>query len=473
MWVIGFQDGTITVSGVPKGSVGTRDSRPAAATIPDGFVWDDRITGLRGPAVHYGDLVLNASRAGQAFDDKARRWSPLPDLTHHAARTPRAYQSAALDAWMSGGRRGTVVLPTGAGKTFVAEMAIQRTRRPTLVVAPTLDLVAQWHRRLSTVFGFDCGVLGGGQHTLADITVSTYDSALLHMGRYGDRFGLVVWDEVHHLPAPAYLQAATCAMAPFRLGLTATYERDDGRHLLLHEVVGPVVFQVGITDLAGRFLADYETIRVEVQLNEAERQKYDDYRKEFRDFCAQKGLSLGGPQGFQQFLREASRSRAGRSAHRAYLAYKAIAHGTESKLEVLVELLREEAGRRTIVFTNDNATAYRVSRLLLVPCITHHTDIKERKCLLEAFSSGELPILVTSRVLNEGVDMPEAEVAIVVSGSGTVREHVQRLGRILRPGHDKRAVLYELVAGDTTEVHASARRRNHAAYRDSDEEPEC
>lgn len=88
--------------------------------------------------------------------------------------------------------------------------------------------------------------------------------------------------------------------------------------------------------------------------------------------------------------------------------------------------------------------------------------------LLDAFATGELPTLVTSRVLNEGVDMPEAEVAIVVSGTGTVREHVQRLGRILRPQKGKRAILYELVAADTTEVHASARRRNHAAYSDGD-----
>ena len=456
MWTLRYHDGTLTVAGA------------SVSELPAGFVQDDRIGAPRGPAWRYPEVVLGARADQRPYTDEARSWTPLPHLQHRANRVPRSYQRAALEAWVAHGRRGTVVLPTGAGKTYVAELAIATSRRPTLVIAPTLDLVAQWHRRLSTVFGFDCGILGGGQHTLADITVSTYDSAQIHMGRYGNRFGLMVWDEVHHLPAPGNLDTAMCAMAPFRLGLTATYARDDGRDALLSEVLGPVVHQVGITDLAGEFLADYETVQVTVHLSDRERERYDACRKEFRDFCTAQGVSLGGRQGFQNFLRASARSRAGRSAHRAYREYKSIAHGTETKLELVAELLREEAGRRAIVFTHDNATAYRVSRRLLVPCITHHTDVKERRMLLDAFASGELPTLVTSRVLNEGVDMPEAEVAIVVSGTGTVREHVQRLGRILRPGKGKRAILYELVAADTTEVHASARRRNHAAYADGD-----
>jgi len=458
MWTLRYQDGTLTVDGA------------SLDALPMGFVFDDRVGAPRGPAFRYADVVLDAHHGGQPFTDEARTWAPLSQLTHRAERVPRSYQRAALDAWVENGRRGTVVLPTGAGKTFVAELAIATSRRPTLVVAPTLDLVAQWHSRLSTVFGLDCGVLGGGQHTLADITISTYDSAYIHLGRYGNRFGLVVWDEVHHLPAPGYLEAARSAMAPFRLGLTATYDRDDGREMLLEDVLGPVVYQVGITDLAGEFLADYETIQVTVHLSDAERARYDTCRKEFRDFCTQSHISLGGRNGFQNFLRESARSRAGRSAYRAYREYKSIAHGTESKLEMVAQILAEEHGRRAIVFTNDNATAFRVSRQLLLPCITHHTDVKERKAMLSAFSEGRLPVLVTSKVLNEGVDMPEAEVAIVVSGSGTVREHVQRLGRILRPRAGKRAVLYELVAADTTEVHASERRRNHAAYQADDAE---
>lgn len=118
-----------------------------------------------------------------------------------------------------------------------------------------------------------------------------------------------------------------------------------------------------------------------------------------------------------------------------------------------------------IIFTNDNMTAYRISSLFLIPCITHQTKIKERRQLISKFTDGSLPVLVTSRVLNEGVDLPSAEVAIVMSGTGTVREHVQRLGRILRPSEGKHAVLYELVAQDTAEEYTSRRRRRHDAYK--------
>ena len=128
-------------------------------------------------------------------------------------------------------------------------------------------------------------------------------------------------------------------------------------------------------------------------------------------------------------------------------------------------LLQRHRGQRMIIFTNDNLTAYQISSLFLIPCITHQTKIKERRHLIGRFTDGSLPVLVTSRVLNEGVDLPAAEVAIVMSGTGTVREHVQRLGRILRPSKGKQAMLYELVAQDTAEEYTSRRRRRHDAYK--------
>ncbi len=457
MWTLRFHGGTLVVEGAR-----TED-------LPLGFVYDDRVGHPRGLACLYPQVVLGARAAGITLQDDARTWTLDLDLPLLAARTPRPYQQEALDAWQAAGRRGTVVLPTGAGKTFVALLAIAAAARPALVLAPTLDLVGQWHDRLSASFGGDIGMLGGGHHDVQPLTVSTYDSAYLHLARYGDRFGLLVFDEVHHLPAPGYITAAQAALAPFRLGLTATLEREDGREHALHDVVGPVVYRKEITELSGEFLADYETVRLEVKLSAEEQAQYDHHRKVFTDFVASHGIYLGGERGWQNFLREASRSREGRAAHQSYMTYKRIAHGTERKLELLQTLLEEEHGRRTLVFTQDNATAYRVSRELLLPCISHQTDIKERRALLDAFEAGDLPTLVTSKVLNEGVDMPAAEVAVVLSGSGTVREHVQRLGRILRPGaaadgSPKQARLYELVAAGTAEERTSARRRRHAAY---------
>ena len=120
---------------------------------------------------------------------------------------------------------------------------------------------------------------------------------------------------------------------------------------------------------------------------------------------------------------------------------------------------------RTLLFTQDNATCYAVSRRFLIPAITHQTKIRERSEILGRFSEGSYGAVVTSKVLNEGVDIPAANVAIVISGSGSVREHVQRLGRILRKRDGKRALLYELYTADTSEAFTSERRREHVAYR--------
>ena len=119
---------------------------------------------------------------------------------------------------------------------------------------------------------------------------------------------------------------------------------------------------------------------------------------------------------------------------------------------------------RTIIFTADNETVYQISRDFLIPAITHLSPVKERAEILKRFNSGVFPVVVTSKVLNEGVDIPEANVAIVLSGSGSVREHVQRLGRILRSAKDKTAILYEIVAKGTNETFTSERRRRHDAF---------
>ena len=431
---------------------------------PDGFVYDDRVALWRGPASRYHDTVLAWHRAGVPFTDKARGWVPLT-LTLGTEKAPRTYQAEAVQAWRAAGRRGVVSLPTGSGKSFVAELCIVETQRPTLVVAPTIDLVNQWAANLERAFGVPVGVLGGGLHSVEDLTVSTYDSAYLHADRYGDRFGLVVFDEVHHLPADAYAQIAEMLMAPFRLGLSATVERPDGLHERLDQLVGAICYHQGIRDLSGRVLADYEVRQIEVELGPEEAQAYFDARQTYRDFVSSRGIRMGGPKGWQNFLREAARSSAGRAALRAHRQARAIAHGTEAKLHTLEDLLAEHAGQRVIVFTNDNATVYRISRDFLVPCITHRTGAEERRQILERFAEGRYRCVATSRVLNEGVDIPEAEVGVVLSGTSTVREHVQRLGRILRPQEGKQAVLYEVVTADTTEVGAAERRREHDAYR--------
>jgi len=433
--------------------------------VPAGFTHDPRVGAPRAYAMAYRRVLRDLHRSGEPYRDEARAYGELA-REHQGARLPRDYQREAVEAWRSAGRAGLIVLPTGAGKSFVAELCIADADRSTLVVAPTLDLVGQWYDGLKAAFGGPVGVLGGGVHQVEAITVATYDSAWAHMGRYGDRFGLVVFDEVHHLPGPSYAQAAQLSLAPFRLGLTATLERPDGEHERLRDLIGPVVYRREITELAGDFLADYTTEVVLVHLSAEERCAYDEAHATYRRFVEEQGIRLGGPHGWSNFLRRSAASAEGRRAFAAWRRSRTLMHGAEAKLRVTADLLRRHREGRALIFTNDNATVYEISRRLLVPAITHQTSLPERQRLLAAFDDGELPVLATSRVLNEGVDLPSADVAIVLSGTQTVREHVQRLGRILRKQEGKRAILYELVVDDSAEERQSRRRREHVAYRD-------
>ena len=343
-------------------------------------------------------------------------------------------------------------------------MALADVARSTLIVAPTIDLMNQWYDLLTDAFGREVGILGGGYHEIDDLTVTTYDSAYMHMDRYGNRFGMLIFDEIHHLPGQVYSHSAEMAIAPYRLGLTATLERPDGRHLLLSGLVGPTVYEKGIRELSGDYLSEYGTERIQVDMVAEERGHYEAARAEFTKFLDSKNLKLGTKNGWRNFVRLSARSSAGRRAMLAYRRYRKLALGTTAKLRVLEDLLKRHPRDRILIFTNDNETVYTISEAFLIPAITHQTRTRERRDTLQAFNRGDVLALVTSRVLNEGVNVPEASVAIVLSGTGSIREHVQRLGRILRRRKGKQAVLYEVISKNTVEDTISKRRRRHDAY---------
>jgi superfamily II DNA or RNA helicase len=454
---IAFHAGTLEVRGLDEATQAALDERRIAA-------WDKRSACMRAEAMSYAPLVLELRRRGVAYDDRARAYDDLAE-TSRVHRAPRPYQTEALAAWKKAQGRGVVVLPTGAGKTHVATMAIDDKKRSTLVVAPTLDLVRQWFDLLRTTYATEIGVVGGGEHRVRPLTVTTYDSAFVQMEHFGARFGLVVFDECHHLPGPSYSIAARQALAPFRLGLTATPERADGRDAALEALIGPIVYRQDITALSGDYLAEYEVETIEVELSPAERAEHDAERAIYKDFLAANQIRIGGPTGWQDFIIRSSRSDDGRRAMQAYRRQRALAFTAASKLEFLEHLLHEHRRDRALIFTQDNDTAYAISKRFLVPAITHQTKVTERSAILAALADGSIGAIVTSKVLNEGVDVPDANVAVVLSGSGSVREHVQRLGRVLRKRGDKRAVLYELVTASTSETYTSERRREHSAYR--------
>ena len=449
-----FVGGTIEVEGL----------EPGDPLVPPECKWDARSRCHRAPAVAYAAIVLALHRAKVPYEDEARRYEELPGgLVVH--RAPRPYQAEAIEAWKAHRGRGVVVLPTGAGKSHVALMAIDDKRRSALVVAPTLDLVRQWYDLLRTSFAQEVGIVGGGDHQVRPLTVTTYDSAYIHMEHLGHRFGLVVFDEVHHLPGETYTLAAKLAIAPYRLGLTATPERTDGREELLTDLVGPTVYRRDIIEMSGDYLADYETVQITVDLSPEERQAYDEARAIYRGFVMAQGIRMSSPHGWAEFIKRSAASEQGRRAMAAYRTQRHLAFAAPAKLAYVEQLLDEHRRDRAIVFTQDNATAYAISRRFLVPVITHQTKVSERSQILSRLAEGTYRAVVTSKVLNEGVDVPDANVAIIVSGSGSVREHVQRLGRVLRKKGDKRAILYELVTANTSEQFTSERRREHSAYR--------
>ena len=437
---------------------------PQTSLLPDSCVWDHRTDCFRAEALDYDQIVLALISAGIPYEDQARQYAALPGGLR-ASRQPRPFQQEALDAWLAGRGRGVVVLPTGAGKSHMALMALDARRRSALFIAPTLDLVRQWYDLLQVNFGVPVGVVGGGDYQVQDLTVTTYDSAYLHMEHLGNRFGMVVFDECHHLPGDAYAMSARFCLAPFRLGLTATPERADGRDSLLERLIGPTLYRQDIVDLSGEYLADYETVRISLELTPAEREEYEAARALYRDFVRRHGIRMSSPTGWTDFIIRASQSSDGLEALAAHRRQRGLAFAASAKLQCVEQLLAQHRQDRAILFTQDNLTTYEISRRFLIPAITHQTRVTERSEILAGLAAGTYSAVVTSKVLNEGVDVPAANVAIVVSGSGSVREHVQRLGRVLRKKKDNHAVLYELVTADTTETYTSSQRRDHIAYR--------
>ena len=434
---------------------------PRSKTWIDYATWDDRVEKFRIPAIRYRSLVEALQAEATDFIDEAKAFYPL-DLVASLEMTPYPHQNEALAAWKLAGRQGVVVLPTAAGKTYLAQMAMQATPRTTLIVVPTLDLMHQWYAHLVAAFpDGEVGLLGGGSRDRTAILVATYDSAAIHAESLGNKYALIIFDECHHLPTDFNRVIAEYAIAPYRLGLSATPERTDGKHADLDILIGKEVYRKCAEDLAGKALAAHEIVQIKVKLSQLEREKYNQLIQTRNDFLKQSKISLGSLQGWQMFVQMSARSQAGRRAMLSHRQAKEIALGTDGKIRVLVDLLASHYPERILIFTADNATVYQISQNLLIPAITHQTPVKERHEILTKFKSGEYNTLVASNVLNEGVDVPAASIAIILSGTGSTREYIQRLGRILRKGNteNKQATLYEVIAEDTSEEGTSARRR--------------
>src|SRR5262245_45236497 len=320
-------------------------SRPARRAALPGVQLDPRTDPHRSEGRAYRPIVEHLRRLRIPYQDDARAFQPTP-WPLRTSRDPFPHQTEGLETWIRQGSRGVVVLPTGTGKTFLAILAISRTARPALVVTPTIDLLNPWYAELTMAFDVPVGLLGGGYYDLQPLTVTTYDSAFIHLEKWGNRFGLLVFDECHHLPGPTFMQAARGSIAPFRLGLTATPERGDGQEFLFPELIGPIVYRREIRELSGEFLAEYRTQRVYVDLAPEEQQQYDQARQTYRSFVEERGISMGGMHGWQRFIQESCRSIEGRAAFRAYREQKRLAQAAPAKLNMLADLLTQHVDER-------------------------------------------------------------------------------------------------------------------------------
>jgi superfamily II DNA or RNA helicase len=354
-------------------------------------------------------------------------------------------------------------MPTGTGKTEVALAAMVQTKTATLVVAPVRDLMYQWHRRILRAFDVDAGIVGDGLSNIKPVTVTTYDSAYIHMAKMGAGFGLLIFDEEHHLPGKCRREAAILSTASMRLGLTATPQRSDGLHKDLDWLIGPVVYDMPFKQAKGSTLADFDVVRIPVALNNSEQATYDQCSRIIQHFIASRRRELPGYT-WQDLCKESGKEPQARHAQRAYYLKQSIENRASEKLRVLEDIFRLPKGQQILVFAGSNMMAIEVSGRFLVPTILSHTRKRERLAVLDGFANGRFEVLVANRVLDEGVDVPEAKVAVVIGGQGSTRQAKQRLGRVMRKTGSAGATLYEVICENTKEVHRSRKRRRSDAY---------
>jgi superfamily II DNA or RNA helicase len=255
------------------------------------------------------------------------------------------------------------------------------------------------------------------------------------------------------------MQIAEMYIAPYRKGLTATYQRSDERHALLPPLVGDPVYTVNVEELAGKHLSPYTYEKMYVKLTPKEQQTYDNQMAVFKNYLQEKRIVLKSAEDFQRFIMITGRDRSAREALLARNRALKIALNSATKLNLLAEQLEAHKDERTLIFTLHNDLVYTISRRFLIPSVTYQTPKEERREIMENFRSGAYKAIVTSQVLDEGVDVPDASMGFILSGTGSTREYVQRLGRLLRKVEGKKARLVEIVSKETAEVAISRRRR--------------
>jgi len=373
----------------------------------------------------------------------------------------RDYQKEALTKWKINNRRGCIVLPTGTGKTVIALEAIKETNTSTLIVVPTLNLVEQWYEQVyNLVEGPDqLGKLGGGSEEIRTITITTYDSAYLKSSYLGNKFEFLIFDEVHHLGSDKYSLIGEQFISPLRMGLTATIEREDGKHMNIYKLVGNVIYNQDFHELSkDNHLAKFRLKKIKISMLPEESYRYNKTMNEYKQLLRDSKIFY--PIKLEKLIMLSGKNPNLRKALLLKNEALDIALNSQAKVTELENILKQNLLKKIIIFTVHTKLAYIISDRFLIPVITHRTKNDERNHILANFKKGLYKVIVTTKVLDEGTDVPDANMGIILSGTGSKREFIQRLGRVLRPKAEIENVadLIEIISADTSEIYTSTRR---------------
>ncbi|MDO9380531.1 MAG: DEAD/DEAH box helicase [Nocardioidaceae bacterium] len=403
-----------------------------------------KVQPMLGERVSEDMIVVHASERGHLKQQLLKVGWPAEDLAgyvdgeaHPIALAEdgwhmRPYQAEAVESFWHGGS-GVVVLPCGAGKTIVGAAAMAQAKATTLILVTNTVSARQWKEELlkrTSLTPDEIGEYSGAVKEIRPVTIATYQvmttrrkGVYQHLELFDARdWGLVVYDEVHLLPAPIFRMTADL-QARRRLGLTATLVREDGHEGDVFSLIGPKRFDAPWKDIEQQgYIAPADCVEVRVTLGEGERIAYATAESDVR--------------------------------------YR-LAATSPRKIAVVEELVKKHAGEPTLVIGQYIDQLDELAEKLGAPVVKGDTTVKEREHLFAAFRTGEISLLVVSKVANFSVDLPEASIAVQVSGAfGSRQEEAQRLGRLLRPKGDGRtAHFYAVVARDTVDAEFAQHRQ--------------
>lgn len=367
----------------------------------------------------------------------------------------RDYQKEAIEKWKENNFKGVIALPTGAGKTLIGIQAIQEVKVPTLIVAFTKEQLMQWREHIikNSSVRPEIGLYYSDEKEIKPITITTYQTAYRHISELSTKFDLLIIDEVHHLPADKFRDIALGMFASKRLGLSATPYREDGRHVELFKLMGGVIYSKSVDELINKgYLAPYDIVQVKVFLTAEERKKYLELLSKYRAYSGGKKI--------KELLELAKNGdEKAIEAIKIYNDIKKIVNLAANKIVKLEEIVNKEKGKKILIFTQYVDQAEEIAKKFNAFLISGKTSKSERKYIFEKFKRMQAGILVLTTVGDEGLDIPDASVGIIVTGTGSRRQFIQRLGRLLRPAGNKRAILYEIIVAGTQEEYQAKKRR--------------